>query len=262
LRIINRELTKPWLHGVISVLLGVFILLAMISFPSLHYIFVDSVNTILYYPEKPSMELRNIVKYSSNWVLERASLQERVSKLEIENQRMSEALQRSGVVLPAPRGSYVAAKVTLRYPEEWWQELRIDKGRKNGITEGAAVTSEGALVGRVVRLGDNYAWVELITASSFFIAAVVDETRDLGVVNGDNSGNLKLLYIPDDRKLNKGMQVSTSLMSELVPPGIPIGKVIAAEASKDGFAPMKLQAMAHLTQIYSVEVFSSSEANK
>ena len=257
----DREL-RPWLHGVVSVLLGFFVLLTMISFPSLHYVFVDGVNTILYYPEKPSIELRNIVKYSSNWVLERASLQERVSKLELANQRMSEALQRTGVAVPVPRGSYVAAKVTLRYPEEWWQELRIDKGRKNGITEGAAVTSEGALVGRVVRLGDNYAWVELITASSFFIAAVVDETRDLGVINGDNTGNLRLLYIPDDRKLKKGMNVSTSLMSELVPPGIPVGKIIAADASKDGFVPMKLQALAHLTQLYSVEVYSSLEAEK
>ncbi len=57
----------------------------MITFPELHNTFVDGVNNILYYLKKPAIELRDIVKYSSNWVLERSSLRERVTKLELQN---------------------------------------------------------------------------------------------------------------------------------------------------------------------------------
>ena len=258
MNILDREL-KPWLHGVISVLLGFCVLWIMITFPELHYTFVDGVNNILYYPEKPAMELRNIVKYSSNWVLERSSLQERVTKLELANRAMSEEFQRSGIKVPVLKESNVTAKITLRYPDDWWHGFRIDKGSRDGIKEGAAVTSEGFLIGRVIRVDRNYSWVQMITSSSFLIAAAVDETRDLGVINGDDRGNLTLLYVPEDRQLKNGMGVSTSLMGKHVPPGIPIGTIIGAKESKDGFQPIRIQAGAHLTQLYSVEVYSGGD---
>lgn len=258
MNILDREL-KPWLHGVISVLLGFCILWSMIKFPELHYTLVDGVNNILYYPEKPAIELRDIVKYSSNWMLERSSIQERVTKLELANRAMSEELQLLGIELPSLKENKVSAKITLRYPDDWWQGFRIDKGSKDGIKEGAAVTSEGFLIGRVMRLDQNYSWVQMITSSSFFIAAAVDETRDLGVINGDDRGNLTLLYVPEDRQLKKGMGISTSLMGRRVPPGISIGHIIGVKESKDGFQPISIQAGAHLTQLYSVEVYSGGE---
>jgi len=261
MRIAGRE-TRPWLHGAVSVLAGFVMLWAMTSFPVLNYRLVDMLNMALYYPETPFMQLRGIIKYSSNWVLERASLQEKVSQLELKNRAMSEALQKAGVKVPDTKDSVVTARVTLRYPEAWWQEMRIDKGSDDGITEGAAVMSEGFLIGRISRLGAKYSWVELITSSSFFIAAAIDETRDLGVINGDDRGNLRLLYIPQDRNIKRGMRVSTSLMSDLVPPGIPIGTIIGFDEPKEGFMPMRIQAGAHLTQLYAVEVFSAKRSKK
>lgn len=247
---------KPWLHGVISLLLGFFILWTMLAAPKLNHFLVDGVNSTLYFLEKPLMELRNIVRYSSNWVLERVTLQERVAKLEMENHTLAAALQEVFVKVPESRESFVSGRVTLRYAEEWWSEIRVDKGTNAGISEGAAVTSDGYLVGSVTRVGDNYSWVELITSPSFMIAAAVDETRDLGVINGDGRGNLRLLYVPAERGIKRGMKISTSLMSDQIPPGIPIGTIIAADEPKEGFLPMRIQAGAHLTQLYSVQIFT------
>lgn len=247
---------RPWLHGILSVLLGCFILWTMLSVPRLHYFFVDRVNSALYFVEKPFMELRGIVSYSSNWVLERATLQERVGQLEMRNQVLAETLQTASVTVPESRESFVTGRVTLRYAAQWWTELRVDKGADAGIAEGAAVTLDGYLVGSVTRVGDNYSWVELITSASFVMAAAVDETRDLGVINGDGQGNLRLLYIPEERGIKRGMKISSSLMSDQIPPGIPIGTIIAEEEPKEGFLPMRIQAGAHLTQLYSVQIFT------
>jgi len=252
----NRE-TRVILHGIGSVLLGFAVFWFMMAVPPVRYVCIDGTNTLLYIPEWPSMALRNVLKYSSNWVLERETLHERVSKLEAENQKMSAALQLTGAKPAVSAAMFIPARVTLRYPEEWWREIRIDKGRANKVKEGAAVTSDGYLIGRVTRVGAHYAWVELITSASFLIAVAVDETRDLGVVNGDDKGNLALLYIPEDRKIKPGMNISTSLMSDEIPPGLPIGTIIAADKVKEGFVPMKVKAGAHLTQMYNVEVFSS-----
>lgn len=249
---------RTWLHGFVAVLLGFCLLWTMTALPGVKYAALDFVNAALYYPEKPFMELRQLIKFSSNWVLERASLNERVQQLELQNRQLTEALQKAAIKIPPQKAFYVQALVTLRYPEEWWQELRINKGYRDGVREGAAVTSEGSLVGRVVRLGDHYAWVELITSSSFLLAAAVDETRDLGVINGDGLGNLKLLYIPQDKVLKHGMNISTSLMSEQIPPGLKIGTIIGEDGMKDGYIPRKVSSSAHMTQLYNVEVFSAA----
>lgn len=252
----DRE-EKPWFHGMFSALMGLFILWIMLLAPSLQLLLVDTVNKALYFVEKPAFELRNIVRFSSNWVLERASLQERVEQLELENQALSASLMRSEVPVPQQRESFMVARVTLRYANDWWSEIRVDKGTKDGVVEGAAVTSDGYLAGRVIKAGDNYAWVELITSPSFLIAAAVDETRDLGVLGGDGRGNLRLLYIPEERGVKRGMKISTSLMSDRIPPGIPIGTILAQEETKEGFLPMRIQAGAHLTQLYSVHIFKA-----
>lgn len=258
MNILDREM-KSWLHGIAAVMLGFCFLWVMITFPTLQYTLVDCVNKILYYPEKPAIELRNIIKYSSNWVLERSTLQERVSKLELNNRSMTEQLLKAGIKPLSSREGMLTAKITLRYPDDWWQGFRVDKGISDGIKEGSAVTSEGFLIGRVARVYNSYAWVQMITSSSFLIAAAVDETRDLGVINGDDKGNLTLLYVPEERGLKNGMGVSTSLMGRHVPPGIPIGRIIGAKENKDGFLPVRIQAGAHLTQLYSVEVYTGGE---
>ena len=181
------------------------------------------------------------------------------NRLELANRVMSEELQKAGIKVSPLKEGKITAKITLRYPDDWWQGFRIDKGSRDGIKEGAAATSEGFLIGRVTRVAPNYSWVHMITSSSFLIAAAVDETRDLGVINGDDKGNLTLLYVPEERGLKVGMGVSTSLMGRHVPPGIPIGRIIGAKESKDGFRPVMIQAGAHLTQLYSVEVYTGEE---
>lgn len=254
----NRE-GKPWHHGMFTVFMGLFVLWIMLLAPSLRLLLVDFVNKALYFAETPAFELRNVVRFSSNWVLERASLQERVGQLEIENQALAAALMNADIKETQPNASFTVARVTLRYADDWWSELRIDKGSKDGIAEGVAVTSDGYLAGRITRVGDNYAWVELITSPSFLIAAAVDETRDLGVLGGDGRGNLRLLYIPEEREIKRGMRISTSLMSDKIPPGIPIGVILTEGESKDGLLQLRIQAGAHLTQLYRVHIFKGRD---
>ena len=110
MRFIGRE-ARPWFGGVISVVAGAAVLLVMLSAPSLKYAAVECVNTALAYPEKPALYIRNIVKLSGNWVLERATLNERVERLELERQALAEALQRAGEAPAAPRESYVREDV-------------------------------------------------------------------------------------------------------------------------------------------------------
>jgi rod shape-determining protein MreC len=117
--------------------------------------------------------------------------------------------------------------------------------------------SEGFMIGRVSGVGDDYSWIELITSSTFLLAAVVVDTWDLGVINGDDMGNIWLMYMPPDKEFKRGMLVSTALVGDYLPPGIPVGMIWGPGEIRDGLMPHRVASGAHLTQLYSVQILSS-----
>lgn len=218
----------------------------------------DKISSMLYYPELPARELRFLVQAADHWAIERRSLQERTRVLEQENIALRTALQRSGVNLPQSAPGLIGASVTLRYPDAWWKEIRVDKGSSQGVMAGAPVLSDGFMIGRVSRTGEDYAWIELLTSSTFLLAAVVVDTWDLGVINGDDIGNIWLMYMPPEKEFSEGMLVSTALVGDYLPPGIPIGLIAGPGETKDGLTPFKVASGARLTQLYNVQILLSS----
>ena len=251
------KLNPFWVNALLAVLMGLSLIQVGASLPVLLHRMTDVTGQLLYWPEKPALELRVLAQAASNWVLERATLQEQARELQKENLLLRAVLQRMGKPAPKAEARLVPAKVTFRHPEAWWKEFRVDRGSRQGVRVGAPALSEGYLVGKVSRVGDNYAWIELVTSSSFLIAAVVDETWDLGVVTGDDQGNIWLLYIPEEKKFKKSMRVSTALIGDYLPPGIPIGKVWGGGEARGGFLPRKIGSGAHLTQLYGVQIYVS-----
>ena len=218
------KLNPFWVNALLAVLMGLSLIQVGASLPVLLHRMTDVTGQLLYWPEKPALELRVLAQAASNWVLERATLQEQARELQKENLLLRAVLQRMGKPAPKAEARLVPAKVTFRHPEAWWKEFRVDRGSRQGVRVGAPALSEGYLVGKVSRVGDNYAWIELVTSSSFLIAAVVDETWDLGVVTGDDQGNIWLLYIPEEKKLKKSMRVSSALISLRVSPSVKFGE--------------------------------------
>lgn len=249
-----RKLNPILVNTLLAVFCGLVLMWFSFALPALSQRMLDAVGALLYLPEKPALELRTIVQAASNWVLERKNLQDRNRELEIENLSLRAILRCLEAAAPQSTAELLGARVTLRYPDTWWKEIRVDKGGRQGVRIGAPALSDGFLIGRVSSAGDDYAWIELVTSASFLLAAVVDETWDLGVVNGDDMGNVWLLYTPQERDFKRGMIVSTALVGDYLPPGIPIGRIWGPGEARDGFLPRKIVSGAHLTQLYNVQI--------
>ncbi|MDR3322366.1 MAG: rod shape-determining protein MreC [Synergistaceae bacterium] len=250
------KLNPVLVNTLLALLCGLMLLWSSFAFPDLTKRMVDITGSVLYAPELPAQELRLLVRATGNWVMERKSLQDRNRELELENLTLRTALVQATAPAP-PRVSgaeMIVARVTLRYPDAWWKEIRIDKGANQGVRAGAPALVDGFIIGKVVRVGDDYSWVELVTSASFLLAAVVDDTWDLGVINGDDMGNIWLLYTPPETEFTRGMVVSTALVGDYLPPGIPIGMIWSQGELRDGFMPQKVVSGAHLTQLYNVQV--------
>ncbi|MDR1651730.1 MAG: rod shape-determining protein MreC [Synergistaceae bacterium] len=250
------KLNPILVNSLLAVFCGLMAIWFFHSFPELTRSAADSVNSALSYPELPARELRILVQTADNWVMERRSLQDRARALELENIALRTSLQRLGVSQPASSLGLIGASVTLRYPDAWWKEVRVNKGSGDGVVAGAPAMSDGFMIGRVSSVGPDYSWVELVTSSTFLLAAVVVDTWDLGVINGDDMGSIWLMYMPPGKEFTRGMLVSTALVGDYLPPGIPVGMIWGPGEIRDGLTPYRVASGAHLTQLYNVQILS------
>ncbi|HET7487641.1 MAG TPA: rod shape-determining protein MreC [Acidimicrobiales bacterium] len=129
----------------------------------------------------------------------------------------------------------VAARVVETPASGFDLTLELDRGRDAGVARGMPVVSGGGLVGQVIDVSRRRATVRLITDASSNVGVRLASTGDIGVAAGRGAGSkLRVDLIDPATKVDKGEAVVTSgLQNSDFPPGIPVGKVVAATSSTD-----------------------------
>lgn len=149
----------------------------------------------------------------------------RVKELEVEN----ESLRKMAGMQPASSGRSAVASVVGYVPGGWERGVIIDLGKTQGVRLGAPVVVPGGVVGQVVRVGGSGAEVRLITDPRGGIGAVIQETRDVGVVRGSVTGDIYLRYIQRESAVKKGDTVVTSGLGGAFPKGLLIGTIVGVD---------------------------------
>jgi len=251
----DRQSAHKWINGVAVISISL-ILLGMTPGHQMRFNITDFVSGILYLPEYPALTLRHAALNFSNWYSGKEELILKIEQLSKENVklRMLNAEIMTKKIVVDIDNSIESAKVLLRAPNAWWNEIRINAGRKNGLAVGGAVFKEGFLVGRVSFVEENSSWIELITSSSLMLPAVVEETRDIGVICGDGEGNVWLQFIPENRGIEEGMNVSTALVGDKLPSGLRIGKISEERSiTPNDFSSIRINIGADLSKLYTVD---------
>lgn len=252
----QRKNTRELVHGIMALIMGLFLLGVSAGTGILKNI-VDLWGNILFIPEYPAVKAR---EFYSEWrenSREKEELNQEIHRLTQENIKLRFELnnksQDETISHDIIESGDKIGRITLRAPMSWWNEIRIDRGERDGIKIGTPIFHNGYLIGRVSTVTYMASWVELITSQGFMIPAVIEETRELGVIAGDGNGNVLLEYIPAGRILTKGMQVSTAMLSESLPAGLPIGKLSGEyKESLDGYVTYKVQLGSNLSNLYTV----------
>ncbi|WP_286845868.1 MULTISPECIES: rod shape-determining protein MreC [Aminobacterium] len=250
------------IHGLIAIAISLLLLAFAPRAGEVYRIPADAVGKFLYYPEYPAVFLNATFRKLSLWFTERASLISQIQSLSRENWLLKVAAGQRKVAeeIIVLDSSIVNTRVTLRSPENWWTEIRLNKGQENGLKPGLPMLQDGYLIGRLSRVESGYSWGDLITSPSLLIPVVVDQTRDLGVVTGDGQGSVWLQYVPEGRFIEKGMTVSTALVSESLPPGLPIGMVTGETRRLSGDVDAyKIQPGGDFVRLYTVEILTEEK---
>lgn len=145
-------------------------------------------------------------------------------RLEARNEALAALLN----VVPEPGVSYVTARVVADRGGAFVRSVLVNAGRRHGVEKGQAALAGEGLAGRVAEAGRNSARVLLITDINSRIPVRLQEAGHRAVLAGDNSERPRLVFLPREAAVEPGARVVTSGHGGLFPPGLPVGRVVAA----------------------------------
>ncbi|MSR64654.1 MAG: rod shape-determining protein MreC [Verrucomicrobiae bacterium] len=181
---------------------------------------------------------------------------QQMKELEKENDRLRQMLDFKGRTTLRLK----PARVINRAASNWWVAMDIDAGKEEGVQPNMAVISAAGLVGKTTEVGRHVARVLLVADPNCKVAAMVDSTRDSGIVEGDTQGNIEdarclIQFINRNSKVKVDDTVITSGLDELYPKGIIVGRVMQVNEEQYGlYKSARIELAADLMRLEDVFV--------
>jgi rod shape-determining protein MreC len=148
--------------------------------------------------------------------------------------------------------------VVGRDPANWWRSVLVDLGTGDGMGPNYPVVTPEGLVGRIERVGLKQSVVVLVGDPSCQVAALVQETRDHGIITpampaAFDGQWVDLTHLTRGNSIQPGCQVVTSGLGGIFPKGIPIGEVMAVQTMDYGlYAEARVRLSASLNGLEEV----------
>ncbi len=121
--------------------------------------------------------------------------------------------------------NYKVARIIGMSHQAFDQKLLIDSGTSRNIKEGQIIAGNRGVIGRVSEVFDDKSRILLLTDSSSRIPIIASRARNRGILAGNNSGLMEILYLPKNHQIAVGDKIFTSSDGDTVPPGLLIGVV-------------------------------------
>ena len=145
--------------------------------------------------------------------------------------------------------------LTYRHGEAVY-EIHVDNAA--GVENRQAVLAPDGVVGRVIKVFPRSALVLLVTDRSSGIDAIVQRTRDRGVVQGRGGSGCELKYLDRSAEVEVGDYVVTSGMGGRFPKGVWIGQVSGVNRGGDSFQSVDVRPSAGLDRLEEVLVITGA----
>ena len=172
--------------------------------------------SILLKPILPGTAQREWIKKGEN--IERNI---RLKLLEEDNRRLRSALS----LKDFSSDQRISAAVIARSSRNWWKQLEVDKGAKDGVLKGQTVIGPGGLIGLIDSTTLLTSRIRLLTDPGHQVGAWIDRIKRHGILTGMGTNRPKLIFLNKNSLAEIGDIVTTSPASTLLPPNLTIGIV-------------------------------------
>jgi rod shape-determining protein MreC len=236
---VSRHKVKTLVY--LGILAGVFLLVFSRSrvFVPLKFSVIESTSLPIRILTFPFFELKKILYYHYTYdrylqlQKENNGLKARLSGLDEvirENNRFEKLLNFKRQLI----FSSVTANVIGRDPSDWNATMIIDRGTRDGIDLGMPVVSAQGVVGKIAEVSEGKAKIMLLTDPSFSVTALVQRSRETGLVSGTLQGFCRMRYLASGADIQVGDQVITSKLSSSFPEGLLVGEVAEVTVRDNG----------------------------
>lgn len=129
----------------------------------------------------------------------------------------------------------IGARVIGRDAGNWWKTIQLDRGSQDGVRVDVPVLSADGLVGKTIAVTRGESRVLLLLDPNCKVGALLKGSRETGVVSGMDEGfttrpRCQMTYVAQDVAVRAGEAVISSGLGGVFPKGIPLGKVVSAQA--------------------------------
>lgn len=147
------------------------------------------------------------------------------NQLEIAQLREQVRSEREAQLLGAVSPPGVMAAVIGRSMLPTQQTVLLGRGRDHGVVRDTAVIDAAGVVGRVTGASAATAVVTLLTDADSRVAAMVERSRETGLLVGRSRGVCELIYLELDADVQEGDRIITAGLGEAFPKGLLLGTV-------------------------------------
>lgn len=132
---------------------------------------------------------------------------------------------------------FLVSRLIAHPYQTYSQNVFIDSGETQGVKEDDIVTGNNALIGRVAQVSAGKSRVLLTTDINSRIPVIVSGARTKGILAGNNSNVMEILYLEKIHHITVGDMVFTSGDGDSLPPGLLVGIVTKVDK---GYAAVEM----------------------
>jgi rod shape-determining protein MreC len=155
----------------------------------------------------------------------------------------------------------VAAQAIGSSGSELSHVFYIDKGSADGLARDNAIITPDGIVGKVRDVFPHTAQVLAVNDQTSGAGVILETTRIRGILRGNAFGQLEIVDILADKRIQKGEAVLTAGGDQIFPRGLPVGVVdkVIADPNRDGFIQVMVTPAAHLDRLDEVLAIISTD---
>ncbi len=177
-------------------------------------------------------EKANFLSSKEKIIQENKKLKQEIQNLIIKKGQLEELSQENEILrkelnfIKKNNFPFVITQIIGKKNDLGFQTLIINKGKDDGLIEGLPVTTQGFLIGKIIKADKYTAQILPITENHSLIAAIIQNyPKTNGLVKGEYNLSLIMELIPQDIKIQVGDLVITSGLENNIPRGLVIGQI-------------------------------------
>lgn len=194
---------------------------------------VDTLMSTLFFPAQSVVAKVTSVKDLDQ---ENLNLKKENARLRLENDLLRQAKAevvrlRRMVGFESPWTYPVSMAVVVgRNPGQYLTTLVINRGYKDGIHKDMPVFTPVGLVGRISKVFDGHAMIQLLSDPNLKVSVIAQRTRTVGILDSKDGEHLQSM-MPSHADLRMGDTLVTSGLGGVFPKGIRVGVLTGVSGS-------------------------------